>query len=258
MFLFESIALAYFLAVAAAAPFTRVARRRRAIVAVAAIAMAVIVALVARSAADVWRTWLPHMYLVAGYWTPGLLTPRISEPTAFERWLVSSDARLRPRLPGLPPMLVHITEVAYLTCYPLVPASFTIVWLTGTAQDISRFWVAVLTAGYLSYASLPWLLSRPPRLLANAMAPATHVGAVNVFVLGRLSHQLNTFPSGHVAVSLAAAGVVAMVRPAAGAAVAVIALAIAVGAAAGRYHYVIDVVLGIVAAAAAIALTAAQ
>ena len=247
---FEWIAVGYFAALGLAAPAARVAWERRLGVAAGCLGLAAGIAIGAPSAGT-WRVWLPHFYLVAGYWLPGLLTPRIDRQTAFERWLVASDERLRRRLPAVPSLLVDVTETAYLLCYPLVPASFGLVSLYGDAGAVTRFWVAVLTSGYTSYVSLPWLLSRPPRLLANAGLPPGRVGAMNVFVLGRVSHQLNTFPSGHVAVSTAAAASVATVWPAAGAVVGAFALAIAVGAAAGRYHYVIDVLLGVAAAAGA-------
>jgi len=102
------------------------------------------------------------------------------------------------------------------------------------------------------YVSLPWLVSRPPRLVREHTARA--IARLNVFVLGRVSHQLNTFPSGHVAVSLAAAAGVAQVSAVAGALVLLTALAIALGAVAGRYHYMVDVLLGVLVAGAAAAL----
>jgi membrane-associated phospholipid phosphatase len=71
-------------------------------------------------------------------------------------------------------------------------------------------------------------------------------------MLGRVSHELNTFPSGHVAVSCAAAAMVGTVSPAAALVIGVIAVVIAVGAIAGHYHYVVDVALGFAVAAVAI------
>ena len=56
-----------------------------------------------------------------------------------------------------------MVELAYLLCYPLVPLSFAVVWLKGSPGDIERFWLTVLVAGYGCYATLPWLVSRPPR-----------------------------------------------------------------------------------------------
>jgi membrane-associated phospholipid phosphatase len=142
--------------------------------------------------------------------------------------------------------------MAYLLCYPLVPAAFLIVWLGGSPGEVARFWVAVLLAGYACYATLPWLVSRPPRLVTGAAATCD-LGAVNAFVLGHVSHQMNTFPSGHVAVSLAAAAAIWPVSPIAGLTVGVIAGAVAMGAVSGRYHYVVDVVAGVAVAVVAAA-----
>jgi membrane-associated phospholipid phosphatase len=63
-------------------------------------------------------------------------------------------------------------------------------------------------------------------------------------VLSRESHNLTTFPSGHVAVTVAAALGVAPVSPAAGLTMALVAAAISIGAITGGYHYVVDVATG--------------
>jgi membrane-associated phospholipid phosphatase len=80
---------------------------------------------------------------------------------------------------------------------------------------------------------------------------STVVTRVNRFVLGRVSHHLNTFPSGHVAVSVAAAISAGRVWPAAGVVLGAVAAAVAVGAVVGRYHYLADAVLGAALGAAA-------
>lgn len=251
MALYEWIAFAYFAALAMAAPFTRAPWTRRLAVLAGAATTAALVVVIASTAGDLFRAWVPHVYLVVGYWMPALLAGVPAHPTRFERWLFRSDQVLRPRTWRMPAPFVHITELAYLVCYPLVPASFTGVWTSGLESDVNRFWIAVLIAGYACYASLPWLVSRPPRLAGQSPHAARNVAAVNVFVLGRVSHELNTFPSGHVAVSLAAAAGVAPVSPIAGALVGGAAMAVAAGAIAGRYHYLIDVVLGVAVAAGA-------
>jgi membrane-associated phospholipid phosphatase len=103
----------------------------------------------------------------------------------------------------------------------------------------------VLGAGFVCYGTLPWLVSRPPRLIDPAATEPHPISAVNAFILRRVSHQLNTFPSGHVAVSVAAALNTLAVWLPAGVVFSVVAVGIAVGAAVGRYHYVIDVLLGL-------------
>ena len=242
----------YFAGLGVAAAAADVPWRRRATVMGLCIAIAAAVVVIGQNGSDLLRRWLPHGYLIAGYWVPALLTHSLTRATRFERWLHGSDEQCRPLLPRIPAPLAHVTELAYLLCYPLVPASFIVVNSIGTADNVDRFWLAVLTAGYACYATLPWLLSRPPRLLA--VSPASRdLGAVNAFVLGRVSHQLNTFPSGHVAVSCAVAGALWAVSPGAGFTVTLIAGAVALGAAAGRYHYIVDVLLGAAVGMAAVA-----
>ena len=255
---FELLAVLYFVAVAAGALVAGAAWRRRIAVSAAALAVAAAVGLSARAGSDLVRAWAPHAYLIAGYYLPAALVPFPSGPSRFERWLLALDRRWHANLPDLPRALVDVTELAYLICYPLVPASFGVVWVNGSTDDVNRFWLAVLGAGYASYGSLPWLVSRPPRLLDPGVDVGRHLRAFNVLVLGRVSHQLTTFPSGHVAVSVASALLVTTVAPISGLLAGVIALGIAVGAVAGRYHFVIDVLLGVVvgAVAAALAVTA--
>src|SRR5687767_10469537 len=195
---FELLAVMYFAGFGVAAAAADVPWRRRGAVMTLCFVLAATIAGIGQGGADTLRGWVPHAYLITGYWVPALLTRRLARATPFERWLCGSEQRLRPLLPAMAAPFVHVTELAYLLCYPLVPASFLVVWLLGSAHDVDRFWVAVLTAGYACYATLPWLLSRPPRLLADA-GSSGDVAAINVFVLGRVSHQLNTFPSGHVA-----------------------------------------------------------
>jgi hypothetical protein len=254
---YEWTAVVFFSAFAVAAWAARAPLRSRARASVLAGVTAALVVVAASELSDSTRSWLPHLYLAAGYWAPALLVEPQGGPTRFEAWLIRLDTRTRAPLPRVPPVFAGLCEVAYLLCYPLVPASFTVVWLTGDAGDAARFWTAVLIAGYSSYATLPWLVSRPPRLIDAHHVTQTTVGAVNESVLRLVSHQLNTFPSGHVAVAWAAAFSVGSVSIAWGAGIAGLALAISVGAVAGRYHYLPDVVLGFAVAVAAVAWTGA-
>lgn len=252
---YETLAVIYFGAFGAAAAVVAIPWWRRLVVLGLALTVAAAIVAMAMSLDQRVRAWLPHVYLAIGYWIPALLTETPAAPTAFERWLTSTEDRLRPVFPGVPSLARHLTELAYLACYPLVPAAFALVWIAGSPEDVNRFWTAVLAAGYSCYASLPWLVSRPPRLTGHAGPLRGGLGALNVSVLGRISHQLNTFPSGHVAVSLAAAGATTAVSSYAGLGFGLVAAAVAVGAAAGRYHYVLDVLLGVVVAAAALTVS---
>ena len=159
----------------------------------------------------------------------------------------------------MPSWLAQLCEFAYLLCYPVIPAAFVVVWMRGGEADLNRFWVAVLVAGFACYGSLPWLVSRPPRLLAGAGREARGIARANTVVLNRLSHRFNTFPSGHVAVTSAAALSLWPVSPLAAAVVGAIAGGVAVGAVTGRYHYLLDVLagalIGVLSAAAASAMS---
>jgi hypothetical protein len=239
---FELFALGYFvLQPLAAALAPRGRGRWRAMLAGAA--MAVVVLLAARLPL-VARAWLGHLYLATAYWVPALAAQR-GYASRFERWLVASDRRWQARLKALPRPLVHAGEAAYLFCYPFVPAAFLVVLLQGTPADVDRFWLAVLPAGGVCYVGLPWLVARPPRLLPGSVAVMRGLPRLNAIVLSRVSHNLTTFPSGHVAVSVAATCAVAPVSPLAAALLGIVAAGIALGAAAGRYHYVVDVMGGV-------------
>lgn len=197
------------------------------------------------------RAWLAHGYLVAGYWTPALLVP-VAPNRRFEEWLLRRDRRWRRSLPPVPARLTPMVELAYLLCYPLVPVVFAIVWSNDRGGDVERFWLAVLLSGYACYATLPWLVSRPPRLMDVGLGGARGAFvALNTRLLSRVSHQFNTFPSGHVAVAAASAAAVAAVSLPAAAGLGVLVAAIGVGAAAGGYHYVEDVLWGFAVAGAA-------
>lgn len=258
MFPFELLALVYFVLLPVAVILTGGARRRgpwRAMAAGAALATVIVIAV--RVLSPMMRMWLGHLYLVAGYWMPALATAGTGE-TPFEQWLKASDARWRSRLDAAPAWLVHAGDVAYLLCYPLVPAAFLVVWIVGNNLDLNRFWLAVSIGGFAGYGSLPWLAARPPRLLPGARAPAHPLARVNVGLLSRVSHNLTTCPSGHVGVSIAAALCVATVSPVAGLTCALVAVAISIGAVTGGYHYVMDVATGaaVGAVSALVAITA--
>jgi membrane-associated phospholipid phosphatase len=126
-----------------------------------------------------------------------------------------------------------------------IPLTFAAVFAWGTIADVSRYWTAVLLAGFTCYGTLRWTAARPPRLLQELPIEGT-LARTNAYVLGRVSHQLNTFPSGHVSVSIAAAIAVAQVSTIAGAIAGIVAAMIAVAAVTGRYHYLVDVLLGAV------------
>ncbi len=254
---FEALTIGFFAALGAAAPFVRASRAHRLRAALWSAAAVVCVLAAALTLGPAVRVWLGHGYLVMGYWIPALMIPAHTAG-GFEAWLARTDEWWRLHPIEAPTWLLDVFELSYLLCYPLVPAAFAFVWMYGRLADTDRFWTAVLISGFACYGTLPWLISRPPRvrlppsLLRSFGGPSLR--AANEFVLARVSHGLNTFPSGHVAVSVAAALEVMSISRPAGLATLVVAALIAAGAVAGRYHYAVDVASGIVVGIAASSL----
>jgi membrane-associated phospholipid phosphatase len=249
---YEWLVVAYFSTLTLAAwlrPLGPVARRKA-----TALGATVVLTVLVVAMTGLWalRAWTAVVYLFAGYWMPALLVTAANEQS-FEAWLVRADADLRRLLPPVPQMLAPLLELAYLLCYPLVPLSFAVVWVQGGRMDVERFWLAVLLSGYACYVTLPWLVSRPPRTREDQRSRGG-IRHLNAHVLARCSHQFNTFPSGHVAVAAAAAVGAGSVSTPAGVAIGAVVAAISVGAAAGGYHYVLDVILGLIVAAASAAV----
>ena len=239
----EWIVVAYFAGLTLAAWLTpRPPARRRQLTALASVVVLTVFGL-ATTDLRVLRAWVPLAYLLAGYWLPAMLVTS-AQDAPFEAWLTRSDTVIRRWLPPIPAALVPLLELAYLFCYPLVPLSFIVVWHWGTDVDVERFWLAVLLSGYACYITLPWLTSRPPRIRRDSGLAKRGIRNLNARVLEGWSHQLNTFPSGHVAVAVAAAAGAGSVSSPAGVLVGTVAGAIAAGAATGGYHYVLDVILG--------------
>ena len=201
---------------------------------------------------------VPALVLLAGYWLSGLLfvqpNPRI------ERRLMSIDDALLVR-PGVlawferaPRAVIEFFELSYLLVYLIVPAGAATLALGGHADEVGRFWAVVLLAEFACYGMLPWIQTRPPRVI-EGMAGTTRrpllVRPINLAIANRASIQANTVPSGHAAGALATALAVGSVIPAAGAVFLIFAVSIAVAAVGGRYHYVVDSLLGVLVAVAA-------
>jgi membrane-associated phospholipid phosphatase len=85
--------------------------------------------------------------------------------------------------------------------------------------------------------------------------PVTKVGRLNHGILRQASIQAITFPSGHVASSVAVALVLLRLEPWAGLIFLWIALSIAVATVVGGYHYAADVLLASVVTVLAFAST---
>jgi len=252
----EWVALLYFSSLTLTAFLLRVpVPIRRGVASIAATLSVVILVLATMNAraAGVLRDAMPLAYLPLGYWLPAHLVRDTS--ATLEQTLLAWDRRWFGR-DGLtrftaraPQWVIEALELAYLLCYPMVPIGFALILINRHAgSSIDRFWTAVLLAAFCCYGLLPWLPTRPPRSIERTPARASSVRALNLRVLGRASHQLNTFPSGHAAASVAVALAVGAHLPIAGAMLAVLAGGILAGSVIGRYHYAADAITGAIVA----------
>ena len=145
-------------------------------------------------------------------------------------------------------------ELSYLLVYLAVPAGAVTLVALGHAEDVDGFWTVVLLAEFACYAMLPWVQTRPPRVLEADTRIGARAGGVrqlNLRLVHQASIQANTLPSGHAAGAFATALAVGTIAPAAGTAFLLLALSISIATVLGRYHYVVDTVLGVLVALAA-------
>ena len=200
---------------------------------------------------------VPLVVLLVGYWLSGLFftTPML----AVERRLMTIDDRFL-RLPGVfaayeasPRLLRELMETAYVLVYPVIPAAVATLVIGGHPEALPRFWATVLLAEFVSYGMLPWLQTRPPRALETVAASHSQLAArrFNAAILSRGSIQVNTVPSGHAAGAVATALAVVDVMPGAGVIFLALAATIVVSTVLGRYHYLVDSLLGVFVAVSA-------
>jgi membrane-associated phospholipid phosphatase len=235
-------------------------RRRLRIALLAVIVPAAI--LVARYAlhgygGSVVRDWLPAALLLIPYWQAGQF---FTGPDArIQKWLAQTDEkvlRMLRRIIGSREngAWARYFETAYLMCYPLVPIGLAVLYLGHRRGAADFYWIVVVLASDISFASTIFVPAMPPRLVpAQAAEPrvaANSVRKLNLEVLNRGSIQAITFPSAHVASTTAVALVLTRFLPLTGAIFLVVATSIAIGAFLGRYHYFLDVALGAIEAAA--------
>ncbi len=208
---------------------------------------------------SVLRDWLPAALVLLVYRQAGLFFVRIDEHVQnrferLDRMLVTPalDWCLRYRAGRF---VLTWLEFAYLFCYPMVPFAVGALYLLRQGRETDHFWSVVLPATYLCYVMVPFIQTLPPRLLGQRKTlapPSTEIRKFNLWILLHASIHANTFPSAHVAASMACALVLLRFNVWVGLAFLFVAVSIALGAVAGRYHYAIDAIAGTAVALAAL------
>jgi hypothetical protein len=246
MRVWEAASLLFFVYVGAVAAFGRRsnATRVRLYLGVAGGLLFVVLAIRIPHTA-IFHDWLaPPVALLLAYWTSGLLfvAPRAHQ----EQALMAIDRRLRIReiARRLPAPVAALLEAAYAGVYVVIPLALVLHLGFAARPSAERFWSVVLLTDFICFALLPWVQTRPPRVLERAEPWTSALRRFNLRMLGAASIQVNTFPSGHAAEALAAALLVIGAPPFVVASMFVIALAISAGTVFGRYHYAADAFSG--------------
>ena len=209
---------------------------------------------------SVARDWLPAALMPMVYWQAGRFSSRVNESFQTRlQWL--DDKLLRGWMPTLAAKpsyrwVAAALELAYLSCYALVPMGLGVLYLAHLRRHTSEYWSVVLPATYPCYAFTAFVQTLPPRLLeTDSVRPITgNIRTLNLWIVRRVSIHLNTFPSAHVTATLGGSLVLLRLVPSVGLAFLLVSIGIALGAVLGRYHYAADVLLGAALAVAAYTL----
>lgn len=248
----EWIALIYYLYLSLVAWTRRVSVAPAGRAATAIAAIGVPLAALATTTLPGLRDWLPGIYLLTGYWLSGFfysgpMTGVEQSLSMVDRWIfdrLEIDRRVR----GAPRLILECLELSYLWCYPLVPSGLLALLAAGRRDLADWYWSVVLAAELSCYGVLPWIQTRPPRVIERDIAidaRSVLLRRVNRAVLDCGSIRVNTFPSGHAAGALAAALAVTPVGLMEASAFALLALSIATASVIGRYHYAADSFAGL-------------
>jgi hypothetical protein len=247
----EWIVVGYYTVLVLACWIRPIVPMRRAIVSVASIT--VMVAIWRLSSADLplIRLWAPLPCIPIGYYLCGLLWTSPSLRT--ERWLQAWDRRLLGErcdqlFANWPTPLLDALALCYSTTWLMTIIGLAVLLVGGHAAFAERYWTIVLGAQFASFAMLAVVQTRPPWAVDRVAPDQASIRGYVALLVERHLIGANTFPSGHVASSVAVALAVGGAMPWTGAVLLAIALCITLATITGRYHYVMDAVTGVLLA----------
>lgn len=194
------------------------------------------------------RDLLPAALMPMVYWQAGWLSGKVSQ--RFQEKLQRLDRRLvSDWLPVLAQRkyrwAMAILELAYISCYVLVPLGLLVLYAKGLQGYVPEYWAVPLIATYPCYVVTAFFPTHPPRIL-EAKRPESVNGKIrtfNLWVVRLVSTELNTFPSAHVTATLGSSLVLVHFVPGIGLLFVLVSIGIGLGAVLGRYHYAADVLL---------------
>jgi len=220
---------------------------RRAVITAISLVLVAVIVLVARDAPPFARDWAPFLYVSVAYYLTGHLF--IAPSPRLEAWLLKWDHRWlgdpTTRFARWPWWVIAYLDVIYTLCFLLLPGGFATLVLAGHSAHANRYWTLVLAADLGAFAPLSVFQTRPPWAIEKpAVLAASRLHALASGVVKSATIGVNTFPSGHVAVTIAVACGVISSLPGVGLVLILCAASIAVACVVGRYHYTVDVLAG--------------
>jgi membrane-associated phospholipid phosphatase len=249
----EWIALIYFLYVAGICWLRPLPTWRRLWLTAVSLALAGMIRALAAVASSLVRDWAPLLYVGAGYYLTGRLFVKPS--LRLESWLRDWDRRLlgdpTRRFASWPGWIVAYLDIVYMFCFLLLPGGFAALAATGRSTLANHYWTMVLAADLGAFAPLSVFQTRPPwRLEKTPELADRSIHRLASYMVRNATIGVNTFPSGHVAVSFAVALAVIGPMPLAGGILLGLTVSICVACIVGRYHYALDVLAGALLAGA--------
>lgn len=226
--------------------------RRRVLIVVASAMMAGAVYAVDGMTSAI-RHWFPLLILLVAYYLSGLLF--VKPAPSIEAALAAADRRVLGDPPhafgSWPAWLLTTLDIIYLGTFLTVPAGLLALWLNGEMRLADHYWTVVMGSLLVCYAGTAVVHTRPPRVLEGAHRQANpRMRQVALKAVENFSIGINTIPSGHVAAPLAVGLALMDAMPMLGAVFLLLAIIITSACITGRYHFIVDCVLGAAAALA--------
>ena len=194
--------------------------------------------------------WAPCVVLLFVYWQGGSFFSRPHEKLQaylhrFDELFLANWPRLNYKTPIRDRDSVTLFwEIAYFFCYPLVPGAIAVLYALNMHGAVNFFWSVVLPPTFICHLIVSFYQTYPPWKFHETGQSIGGIRGLNFLVLRHASIQLNTFPSAHVAASMAAAFAMLYLHPLTGAIFLFFAISITGSTVIGRYHYSADAVLG--------------
>ena len=190
---------------------------------------------------SVIRDWVPIVIMLLIYWQGGSFFSKAN--SQLQNFLERFDEKLG--LMNSPNCCNAFWEIIYFFCYPLVPAAVFTLYALHLRGNIDFFWTVVLPPTLLCHLFVSFFQTHPPwKVQKEQPARNGTLRRLNFLVIRYASIQMDTFPSAHVAASMAIAFAMLHLHWISGIVFLFLAIAIAISTVVGRYHFAADAVIG--------------